>query len=61
MLTVAAVSDRKREVDLQVAEFIPNDQRNFCVAISHVWYDGLGNPNDNTMPHCQIPQLQELS
>ena len=26
-------------------------------AISHVWADGLGNPNDNGLPLCQIKQL----
>ncbi len=30
------------------------------VAISHVWSDGLGNPNHNSLPFCQIKRLQEL-
>ena len=29
------------------------------VAISHVWADGLGNPQANTMPRCQLVYLQE--
>ncbi|EED13255.1 conserved hypothetical protein [Talaromyces stipitatus ATCC 10500] len=29
------------------------------VAISHVWSDGLGNENGNTLPHCQIQLLYE--
>jgi hypothetical protein len=29
------------------------------VAISHVWVDGLGNPNNNSMPHCQLKRVQE--
>lgn len=29
------------------------------VAISHVWSDGLGNTEGNTLPHCQIQLLYE--
>lgn len=29
------------------------------VAISHVWANGLGNPNSNEMHHCQIARIQE--
>lgn len=28
------------------------------VAISHVWSDGLGNPRCNSLPQCQLVQLQ---
>lgn len=28
------------------------------VAISHVWADGLGNPNENALPLCQIELLK---
>lgn len=27
------------------------------IAISHVWADGLGNPGQNGLPHCQIEKL----
>jgi hypothetical protein len=30
------------------------------VAISHVWADGLGNPRQNSLPHCQMTRLQNL-
>lgn len=30
------------------------------VAISHVWADGLGNPNANALPRCQMSQLSSL-
>ena len=29
------------------------------VAISHVWADGLGNPQGNSLPHCQLEFLHE--
>ena len=31
------------------------------VAISHVWGHGIGNPNANSLPSCQIVRLKELS
>lgn len=30
------------------------------VAISHVWSDGLGNAESNSLPHCQLLRLKEL-
>ncbi|KAK3687902.1 HET domain-containing protein [Podospora appendiculata] len=27
---------------------------NYYTAVSHVWSDGLGNPNANSLPYCQI-------
>lgn len=30
------------------------------MAISHVWYDGLGNPEGNSLPSCQLRQLYDL-
>jgi len=29
------------------------------VAISHVWADGLGNPHRNSLPFCQVANLQD--
>lgn len=31
------------------------------VAISHVWTDGLGNPEKNSMPLCQLRRIQEAA
>ncbi|KAG2068779.1 hypothetical protein BDR04DRAFT_1102676 [Suillus decipiens] len=35
---------------------------NVCryVAISHVWSQGLGNPAENTLPICQLSQIQQM-
>lgn len=30
------------------------------VALSHVWADGLGNPNANALPRCQLADLAKL-
>lgn len=30
------------------------------VAISHVWSDGLGNPEENALPLCQVKKLQAI-
>jgi hypothetical protein len=30
------------------------------VAISHVWSDGLGNPQESALPHCQMLRLSNL-
>lgn len=30
------------------------------VAIRHIWSQGLGNPSENVLPHCQIRHLFEL-
>ncbi|POR38277.1 Uncharacterized protein TPAR_01537 [Tolypocladium paradoxum] len=31
------------------------------VALSHVWADGLGNPNRNSLPRCQIARLARMT
>jgi hypothetical protein len=31
-----------------------------CVAISHVWSDGLGNEKENSLPLCQLEDLQNM-
>lgn len=35
--------------------------RDGYVAISHVWAHGLGNPNVNGLPRCQVERLQGLA
>jgi hypothetical protein len=43
-------------VDVQCVTEVP------CtfVAISHVWSDGLGNKSANSLPYCQISELQDM-
>lgn len=38
-------------------EVVKNRTHRPYVAISHVWADGLGNPQGNSLPHCQLEFL----
>ncbi|RDW81285.1 uncharacterized protein DSM5745_04842 [Aspergillus mulundensis] len=49
------LSDNSRDVEVH-----PAKQGEVYVTISHVWSDGLGNPHDNTLPHCQLAYIQNL-
>ncbi|KAL8998899.1 MAG: hypothetical protein Q9169_002118 [Polycauliona sp. 2 TL-2023] len=42
---------------MDLAEALPNID---YVAISHVWADGLGNPNANSLPMCRLRRLHSL-
>lgn len=44
----------------KVLNLIPGGFDLVYVAISHVWSDGLGNPDGNAMPQCQLEALDEL-
>lgn len=37
----------------------PRSRRSTYIAISHVWFDGLGNPAANALPLCQLRKLKE--
>ncbi|KAI4233150.1 MAG: hypothetical protein L6R40_007151 [Gallowayella cf. fulva] len=47
------------EIRLEVVEAFPYPASRF-VAISHVWSDGLGNPESNSLPECQIRRILDL-
>ncbi|KAL4914101.1 hypothetical protein BDW62DRAFT_149287 [Aspergillus aurantiobrunneus] len=49
------LADNGREVQVR-----PVRQGDRYVTISHVWSDGLGNPQNNTLPYCQIVYIQGL-
>lgn len=36
----------------------PRTRKCRYIAVSHVWADGLGNPNENALPLCQIKRLE---
>ncbi|TPX15251.1 uncharacterized protein E0L32_004528 [Thyridium curvatum] len=59
------ISDRSgiKVVGTKKASSIKRGEKNAdldYVAISHVWSDGLGNPNQNAIPQCQLQRLQGL-
>jgi hypothetical protein len=49
--------DRRKAPEIVLEPW--NGSRPF-VAISHVWADGLGNPNANALPRCQMQQLSDM-
>ena len=42
----------------KVSNLLAGPQMTHCVAISHVWSDGLGNTERNALPECQVSRLQ---
>jgi hypothetical protein len=44
-------------LDVDVEEYKPGME---YIAISHVWVDGLGNPNDNSIHECQLEYLYRV-
>jgi len=42
------------EIQLSIKEATPSDS---YIALSHVWSDGMGNPDDNALPKCQLQRL----
>jgi hypothetical protein len=42
-------------LDVEVVEYEPSIQ---YIAYSHVWADGMGNPDKNTLPLCQVEKLR---
>jgi hypothetical protein len=56
------VLELRREMkgnDSFTLEMVPFTPGMRYVAISHVWSNGLGNPNSNTLPPCQIRYLEQ--
>jgi hypothetical protein len=64
-VSLSAIIDRGSipllSMDEQVLQMmvIPSRPDTSYVAISHVWSDGLGNPENNTLPQCQIQLLRK--
>lgn len=44
----------------KVSDLLAGPQMTYCVAVSHVWSDGLGNAERNALPECQVGRLQVL-
>ena len=57
-----ATSDDTEDIKILVAGRQPDPRTNLggYFALSHVWTDGLGNPEHNTLPTCQVRRLADL-
>lgn len=49
--------DKEDKISLKVQ---PSNPGQVYVAFSHVWSDGLGNPNENKLPTCQLERIRSL-
>ena len=50
----------EQDPDRISVEVVPSTKTTRYVALSHVWADGLGNPQANALPRCQISRLKAL-
>ncbi|KAH8703260.1 hypothetical protein BGW36DRAFT_333941 [Talaromyces proteolyticus] len=49
---------KKDDRQLWSSEYHLSQQQNIpYIAISHVWADGMGNPDDNWLPECQLDRI----
>lgn len=51
------IDEASDEIEIKVEEYKSGQE---YVCFSHVWSDGLGNANDNTLPRCQVMRLRGL-
>lgn len=54
VLRVQLPVDEREDVKLLVEPYQPSMS---YVALSHVWADGLGNPEENALPRCQVARV----
>ena len=47
-------------IDKMLIEVVPSTDSTSYVALSHVWADGLGNPEETALPRCQLSRLKAL-
>jgi hypothetical protein len=59
LFTVEHSEGQSSEDSLQL-KVHPRDRYSSYIAVSHVWADGLGNPNCNALPACQLKQLWQF-
>ena len=58
LLLVKRRIDEPRKVSVELCSTA--DRSNNYVAISHVWADGMGNPEANSLPQCQLARLSDI-
>jgi hypothetical protein len=61
-IVAIAISESTDDIDVIVysIEITPDWEHREYFAISHVWADGMGNQEQNTLPICQIERLAEF-
>ncbi|KAI9735787.1 MAG: hypothetical protein M1818_006396 [Claussenomyces sp. TS43310] len=57
LLRIVELKGRAGEVCVEVVESTTDTP---YVPISHVWKDGMGNPNSNALPQCQLRHVSRL-
>ena len=58
LLLVKRRAEEPRKVSVELCSSA--DRGNNYVAISHVWADGMGNPQANSLPQCQLARLSDI-
>ena len=58
LLLIKRRIDEPRKVSVELCSSA--DRGNNYVAISHVWADGMGNPEANSLPQCQLARLSDI-
>ena len=62
-VAISMPEDDSEQIEILLSgERFEKSGREMCryVAISHVWKDGLGNPDANALPRCQVKRIGEL-
>ncbi len=58
LLLIKRRIDEPRKVSVELCSSA--SKGNNYVAISHVWADGMGNPDANSLPQCQLVRLSDI-
>jgi hypothetical protein len=60
VISIDETSDGSLETGQQLRLTVKRrSQRQAYTAISHVWAHGLGNPDLNALPYCQVRQIKQ--
>ena len=58
LLLIKRTTDEPRRVSIELCSSA--NRGNNYVAISHIWADGMGNPDANSLPQCQSVRLSDI-
>lgn len=60
LVQVSSPTDGSVDASETAIEILDSASEQAYVAISHVWSHGLGNPQENSLPICQLQRIQNL-